>query len=257
MVEKPEHSSKIRPGVIVTGGGTGIGRATARAFAADGARVLVVGRSENTLAETAGSYEGISTLALDITAPDAPERIVSTACRAFGRVDVLVNNAGIAVPALLADIDPVEADRQLAVNLLAPLLLTQCAIEALAATGGTVVNLSTAGSLGRRAWPGMSLYGASKVAIDFLTRTWAVELAPRGIRVVALAPGVIETGMGERMGSSPQEYAQFLESMKAYTPLGRVGTPEEIAWWVVQLTRSEAGFATGTVIAVDGGASVL
>ncbi|MGY2061084.1 SDR family NAD(P)-dependent oxidoreductase, partial [Nocardia gipuzkoensis] len=94
MVEKPQHSSDIRPGVIVTGGGTGIGRATARAFAADGARVLVVGRSEGALAETAEGYEGIVTLPLDITAPDAPEQIVTTARRALGRVDVLVNNAG-------------------------------------------------------------------------------------------------------------------------------------------------------------------
>jgi C-7 ketoreductase len=255
--ESPSRENTAPRTVIVTGGGTGIGRATARAFADRGDRALVVGRTEATLAETADGYPNIRTLALDITEPDAPARIVATALREFGRIDVLVNNAALAVPSMLADIEPKPAGEQLAVNLLAPLLLTRHAIDALAETKGVVVNLSTAGSLGRRAWPGMSLYGAGKVALDFLTRTWAVELAPRGIRVVAIAPGVVNTGMGERMGSSPEEYARFLEAMEAHTPLGRVGQPAEIAWWVLQVAQPEASYATGTVIAVDGGASMV
>ncbi|MFD9888454.1 SDR family NAD(P)-dependent oxidoreductase [Amycolatopsis sp. NPDC059027] len=243
--------------VIITGGGTGIGRATARAFADRGDQVLVVGRTPASLAETAEGRENIRPLVADITGAEAPELVVSTALRELGRIDVLVNNAAIAVPAAMGEIDPGRADEQLAVNLRAPLLLTQRAVDALAETQGTVVNLSTAGSLGRRAWPGMSLYGASKVAIDFLTRTWAAELAPRGIRVVALAPGVVDTGMGERMGSTPAEYRRFLAEMSEYAPLGRVASPEEIAWWVLQLTRREAGFMTGAVLAVDGGASTV
>ncbi|OPC81038.1 ketoreductase [Embleya scabrispora] len=244
-------------GVIVTGGGTGIGRATARAFAEHHDRVLVVGRSEDTLAETARGYPNIHTLSVDITDPDAAESIVSTALNTCERIDVLVNNASIAVPAPLEKIDAATAREQFEVNLCAPILLTRRALDALAETRGTVVNLSSAGSLGRRAWPYFSLYGAGKVAIDFLTRTWAVELAPRGIRVVAVAPGVIDTGMGLRMGSTPAEYAEFLEGMKPRTPLGRVGRPEEIAWWVRQLAEPEAGFATGTIFAVDGGASIV
>lgn len=243
--------------VIITGGGTGIGRATARAFANHGDRVLVVGRTKDTLAETADGYPNIRTLAVDITKPDAPSLIVSSALREFGRIDVLVNNAASAIPQMLADIDPALVDEQFAVNLRAPILLTQYALGALADTGGTVVNLSTAGSLGRRAWPGMSIYGASKVAMDFLTRTWAAELAPRGIRVVAIAPGVINSGMGERMGSTPEEYARFLEEIRTRIPNGRVGRPEEIAWWIVQLVQPQASYATGTVLAVDGGISIV
>nr|AHA81975.1 Arm5 [uncultured bacterium] len=252
---KSEDSTAPR-GVIVTGGGTGIGQATARAFAEHGDQVLVVGRTERTLAETAGGYPNIHALPIDIAPPDAAEAVVTTALRRFGRIDVLVNNASTATPAPLEKIDRETAEGQLEVNLLAPIFLTQRAVEPLAETRGTVVNLSSAGSLGRRAWPYFSLYGATKVAIDFLTRTWAVELAPRGVRVVAIAAGVVETGMGVRTGSTPEEYAQFLEWMKTVTPLGRVGQPHEIAWWVRQLTEPEAGYATGTVFAIDGGASV-
>lgn len=241
---------------MITGGGTGIGRATARAYADGGDRVLVVGRTERTLAETAEGHPGISRLTADICAPDAAELIVKTALRELGRIDILVNNASSGTPAPLERLDRQVARDGLEVNLLAPILLTRKAIPALAETRGTVVNISSAGSLGRRAWPNFSIYGASKVALDFLTRTWAVELAPHGIRVLAVAPGVVETGMGIRAGATPAEYAGFLEWMKSVTPLGRVGQPEEIAWWVRQLTAPEAAFATGTVIAVDGGASV-
>ncbi|WP_225877137.1 SDR family NAD(P)-dependent oxidoreductase [Streptomyces resistomycificus] len=251
-----EGNSSSR-GVIVTGGGTGIGRATARAFADRQDRVLVVGRSESTLTETAQGHPNIHALPVDITEPGAAETIVGTALSAFGRIDVVVNNASIALPAPLEKTDTAAAGELLDVNLCAPISLTRCALDALTKTRGTVVNLSSAGSLGRRAWPNFSLYGASKVALDFLTRTWAVELAPRGIRVVSIAPGVIETGMGIRMGSSSEEYAQFLEWMKTVTPLGRVGQPEEIAWWVLQVAEPEAGFATGAVLAVDGGASIV
>jgi nogalaviketone/aklaviketone reductase len=257
MTNRTNGHGAARRGIIVTGGGTGIGQATARAFADNGDQVLVVGRTKSTLAETAEGYADIHPLVIDITDRNAPARITAAALRLFGRIDVLVNNAAVAVPAPLTGIDAELADAQLAVNLRGPILLTQNAVPALAETAGTVINLSTAGSLGRRAWPGMSLYGASKVAIDFLTRTWAVELAPLGIRVVAIAPGVVDTGMGQRMGSSAAEYAEFIEQMTQITPLGRVGQPAEIAWWVVQLTDPRAGFATGTVFAVDGAASVV
>jgi C-7 ketoreductase len=243
--------------VVVTGGGTGIGRAIARMFAGNADHVLVVGRTEQTLAETAEGYPGIVPLAADITGPDQTAYIVDTAVREFGRIDVLVNNASTATPAPLERIERSAALAEIEVNLLAPILLTREAIPALAKTRGTVVNISSAGSLGRRAWPNFSVYGATKVGLDFLTRTWAAELAPRGIRVVGIAPGVVETGMGVRSGATPEEYTRFLEWMKTVTPLGRVGVPAEIAWWVRQLTAPEAGFATGTVLAIDGGASIV
>lgn len=242
--------------VIITGGGTGIGRAAAHAFASTGAGVLVVGRSEETLAETAAGHDTIVTLAVDITKPDAPDSIVDTALGAFGRVDVLVNNAAVGGFGGLADLDPAMVGAQFDTNLLAPVFLTQRALDALAERGGTVVNVGTAGSLGLRSWADNAIYGASKAALDFLTRSWAVELAPRGIRVVGVAPGVINTGVGVRAGMSQEAYDGFLAHMRSRIPAGRVGTPEDVAWWIVQLARPEAGYVNGTVLAVDGALSI-
>ncbi|MFI9505129.1 SDR family NAD(P)-dependent oxidoreductase [Nocardia sp. NPDC052566] len=242
--------------MIITGGGTGIGRALARSYAEEH-EVLVVGRTESALHETAAGHDNIHVLAADITDHGSAELVVKTAQRALGRVDVLVNNAATAVPAPLADVEAASAESQVAVNLLAPIFLTQAALDALAETRGAVLNISSSGASGGRAWPGFSVYGATKVALEFLTRTWSVELAPRGIRVVAIAAGVVESGMGVRMGSTPEEYRAFLADIATRTPAGRVGQPEELAWWARQLTAPAAEFATGSVVVVDGGLSLL
>lgn len=244
------------PVVVVTGGGTGIGRATAHAFAGLGARVLVVGRTESSLAEAAEGHEGIRTFVADLTSPGAAEEVVDHALRTFGRIDVLVNNAAVSLHGGLADHTRKDDETQISTNLLAPISLTRAALDSLEASGGTVVNVSTAGALGLRTWPGASVFGASKVALDFLTRTWAVELAPRGIRVVGLAPGVVNSGIGVRAGMSAEQYAGFLEQMGGKAPAGRVGTPEEIGWWITQLARDEAAYANGVVLPVDGGLSL-
>lgn len=249
-------NNSVEKAVIVTGGGTGIGAATARAFAESGAHVLVVGRSEPTLKETADGHDRIRVLAADIHDHDAPKLIVETALAEFGRLDVLVNNAAVTGFASLEGLDRASVRAQLGTNLIAPVFLTQQALDALQATGGVVVNVSSAGSLGRRAWPENSVYGMAKVALDFLTRTWAVELAPRGIRSVGIAPGVVDTGVGVRAGMPPQAYEAFLGEMAQRIPAGRVGRPQDIAWWIVQLTRPEAAYANGTVLAVDGALSV-
>lgn len=244
-----------RRAVVITGGGTGIGRATARAFAAAGAAVLIAGRKEPALKETAEGFPGIRWLAIDITELDAPARVVDTAVSELGGIDVLVNNAAVASVGMLGEITRDATSAQLATNLYAPIFLTQQALPELESRRGTVVNVSTAGSLGRRAFPGMSVYGASKVAIDFLTRTWAVELGPRGIQVVAIAPGVIDTGLGERMGWTREENERFLADMRTRVPSGRLGRPEEIAWWIVQVSQPDASYLTGAILAVDGAAS--
>ncbi|MEV1086071.1 SDR family oxidoreductase [Streptomyces sp. NPDC050211] len=250
-------STRAQKAVIVTGGGTGIGAATARAFADDGAHVLVVGRSEATLKKTADGYgDRIRVLSKDIHEPDAPDVVVERALKEFGRIDVLVNNAAVTGFAALDGLERESVRAQLGTNLLAPVFLTQRALDALEKSGGVVINVSSAGSLGRRAWPENSVYGMAKAALDFLTRTWAVELAPRGIRSVGIAPGVVDTGVGVRAGMPEQAYEAFLAQMAGRIPAGRVGRPEDIAWWIVQLTRPQAGYANGTVLAVDGALSV-
>ncbi|MFH8578002.1 SDR family oxidoreductase [Streptomyces zaomyceticus] len=240
--------------VVVTGAGTGIGRATARAFAAQGATVLAVGRRKEPLRETAEGHPGIHPFVADITAEGAPEDVVAAALTAHGRLDVLVNNAGIAGGGPLETLDRSVIAPLLETNLVAPVLLTRAAVPALRASRGVVVNVTT--TIGQRGWPANSVYPATKSALETLTRCWAVELAPDGVRVVAVAPGAIETPIADHTGLSPEKQRALRAWQLAHTPLGRIGRPEEVAWAITALAAPEAAFLTGTVLPVDGGALV-
>ncbi|MFI6855829.1 SDR family NAD(P)-dependent oxidoreductase [Streptomyces sp. NPDC050416] len=248
------HSKTPRT-VVVTGAGTGIGRATAQAFADAGGHVVAVGRRAAPLTETAAHDPArISPLVADITADDGPERIVRTALDRHGRIDVLVNNAGIVNTQSLRTYTRAAVEPQLATNLLAPVLLVQAALPALEDSRGVIVNVTTA--VGQRGWPGNSLYAAGKAALEVLTRSWAVELAPLGIRVAAVAPGAIGTPIGEHAGHTPEQAAAIRAWQLAHTPLGRIGRPEEVAWAITQLASPQASFVTGVILPVDGGAVV-
>ncbi|WP_225800695.1 SDR family NAD(P)-dependent oxidoreductase [Streptomyces sp. NK15101] len=240
--------------VVVTGAGTGIGRATARSFAAQGATVVAVGRRAEPLRETAEGHPGIHPLAADITAEGAAEEIVRAALTDHGRLDVLVNNAGIAAGGPLGTLDRSVIAPLLETNLVAPVLLTQAAVPALRESRGVVVNVTT--TVGQRGWPGNSVYPATKSALETLTRCWAVELAPAGVRVVAVAPGAIETPIADHMGLTPGQRKAVRAWQLAHTPLGRIGRPEEVAWAITALAAPDAAFLTGTVLPVDGGALV-
>lgn len=240
--------------VAITGAGTGIGRATAHAFAAEGATVLVIGRRPGPLDETAAGHDRIVPLVADITGPGEPERIISTARETYGRLDVLVNNAAVVRSGPLGAVTTEMIEPQIATNLVAPLLLSQAALPLLEASEGVVVNLST--SIGQRGWPGSSVYAATKTAMELFTRTWAVELAPRGIRVVAVAPGAIGTPIGEHQGLTPEQLVALREWQLAHTPMRRRGTPAEVARSITFLASPDASFITGVILPVDGGAVV-
>ena len=244
---------------IVTGAGSGLGRAVARALAGSGRRVVLVGRKADTLAETVAlctasgaGADACLAVAADVTEPAAPRRIVDETVERFGRIDVLVNNAAVARAAAFEQAGAELLELMLSTNLVAPAAMIQAAVPALRATGGVVVNVGSIG--GRLALPGRAHYGASKAALHHLTGSLARELAPE-IRVNAVIPGAIDTGMYETLGLGPDEVAALKEEMVRTTPLGRMGTVDDVVPWIELLVGPAGRWVTGSLIVVDGGRS--
>jgi NAD(P)-dependent dehydrogenase (short-subunit alcohol dehydrogenase family) len=241
--------------VIVTGATSGIGRAAAEAFGREGASVVIVGRDETGLAEAATAVRlagGTAAMCrADVTDDAAPDRVVQTTVNAFGGIDVLVNAAGvIATGSLEATTDEVW-DRMMAVNARAPFRLMRAALPHLTARQGAVVNVSSVNGL--RSFPGVLAYCVSKSAVDQLTRCAAIELAPLGVRINAVNPGVTVTNLHRRSGMDETQYSAFLERSKTTHPLGRPGQPNDIAEMIVFLASEKASWMTGETIPIDGG----
>jgi len=240
---------------IVTGASSGIGRATAIRLAADGHAVLAVARDEAALRATcrviAEAGGRAVPLAADVTTDEAPGAIVDHAVTVLGGVDALVNAAGIIASGSVADTTDETWDTMMDINVRAPFRLLRRAIPALVERGGAVVNVSSVA--GPRAFPGLAAYCVSKAAVDQLTRVAALDLAPNGVRVNAVNPGVVVSNLHRRGGMDEAKYAEFLEKSKTTHPLGRTGTPEEIASLVAYLVSPESAWMTGETISIDGG----
>lgn len=243
------------PSAIVTGASSGIGRATALRLTADGYAVLAVGRDKAALdqvrAEAVAAGGQARPFVADVTSNDGPAAVVNEAQSAFGRIDALVNAAGIIASAGVAETSDEAWDAMLGINVRAPFRLIREAAPALVARKGSVVNVSSVA--GPRAFPGVAAYCVSKAAVDQLTRVAALDLAPKGVRVNAVNPGVVVTNLHRRSGMEESRYAEFLERSKTTHPLGRVGTPEEIAGVIAFLVSPAAGWITGETVAIDGG----
>lgn len=187
----------------------------------------------------------------DVTAAEAPGRIVGRAVDRFGGIDALVNAAGIIASGTVENTSDEAWDVMLDINVRAPFRLIREAAPHLAARRGAVVNVSSV--TGIRAFPGVLAYCVSKAAVDQLTRCAALELAPKGVRVNGVNPGVVVTNLHRRGGMDEAQYAAFLERSKETHPLGRPGRPEEIAELVLFLATDRSGWITGDTIAIDGG----
>jgi NAD(P)-dependent dehydrogenase (short-subunit alcohol dehydrogenase family) len=240
---------------LVTGATSGIGRATALRFAEAGARVALVGRSAETLEEVAGQVVGRGGGAVevraDVTVEEDARRAVEEAVERLGGLDVLVNAAGIISNGTVEDTSLADWDAMMNVNLRSVFHLMQLCVPHLERRPGNVVNVSSV--TGLRAFPGVLAYCVSKAGVDQLTRCAALELAPKGVRVNAVNPGVVVTQIHKRGGMGEEKYAAFLEHSKTTHPIGRVGTPEEVAELILFLASDRASWITGATFSIDGG----
>ena len=240
---------------LVTGATSGIGHATALRFAAEGARVALVGRDGAALGETLRRIEESGgaglTVSADVTREEDARRAVDETVAAFGGLDVLVNAAGIIANGTVETTPLSDWDAMMNVNLRSVFHLMQLAAPHLERRPGNVVNVSSV--TGLRAFPGVLAYCVSKAGVDQLTRCAALELAPKGVRVNAVNPGVVVTQIHRRGGMAEERYADFLEHSKTTHPLGRVGTAEEVAELILFLASDRAAWITGATYSIDGG----
>ncbi len=247
-----ELSGKV---ALITGASSGIGRATALAFAAAGSRLALLSRSQESLqrvvAEIAQQGGESIILPVDVTDTEQCRGAVAQTVDHFGRLDILVNAAGIIATGSITSTSTEAWDLMLRLNLTSVFHMMQETVPFLKSTRGNIVNVSSV--TGTRAFPNVLAYCVSKAGVDQLTRCAALDLAPFGVRVNAVNPGVVVTNLHRASGMDEEKYQAFLEHSKTTHPIGRVGTPEEIADAILYLASPRAGWITGVTFNIDGG----
>nr|BAN20440.1 short chain type dehydrogenase [Riptortus pedestris] len=248
-----EFNGKV---VLITGASSGIGAAAALHFANLGADLSLTGRSSEELDKIAAKCKAINKkeplkIIGTIEKDDFPKQLIDKTIQQFGRLDVLVNNAGTLYTGSIEKLNHEQMDKMFQVNLFAVVRLTELAVPHLEATKGNIVNVSSI--VGLKSFPNILGYCMSKSALDQMTRCTALELAPKQIRVNAVNPGTIVTKIQLRSGMSQKEYDDYMETAKTTHALGRAGQPEEVASVIGFLAGSGASFITGVTIPVDGG----
>jgi NAD(P)-dependent dehydrogenase (short-subunit alcohol dehydrogenase family) len=240
---------------LITGASSGIGRATSIAMASRGAQVALVGRKLEALQEVSSAISGLggicAVIAADISLDDDRQRAVKECAEKFGGLDILVNAAGTIGNGTIENTSYEDWRAMFGINLDAVFRLMQLSVPHLEKKKGCIVNVSSV--TGIRAFPGVLAYCVSKAGVDQLTHCAALELAAKGIRVNAINPGVVVSNLHRRGGMGEEQYKQFLERSTTTHPLGRVGTPEDIANLIVFLASDSAGWITGGSYSVDGG----
>jgi NAD(P)-dependent dehydrogenase (short-subunit alcohol dehydrogenase family) len=240
---------------LITGGTTGIGLETARRFVAEGARLAITGKNPTTLdAARKELGENVLVIASDASEIAAQKKVAETVRQAFGGLDILFANAGIADLRPIEQWDEAGFDRSFSLNFKGPYFLIQALLPVFANPASVVLNTSVNAHIGM---PNTSVYGATKAALLSLTRTLSGELISRGIRVNAVSPGPISTPLYGKLGLSETDLKTVSASIQSQVPAGRFGKPSEIANAVVFLASDESAFTVGAEIQVDGGMGTL
>jgi NAD(P)-dependent dehydrogenase (short-subunit alcohol dehydrogenase family) len=234
---------------IVTGATSGIGMATTRKFVEQGGKVAAVGRKKEVLSKIAGS--SVRTYSVDLLNEHETAAFVQNVRADLGGIDVLVNAAGIIANGTIENTTLADYDLMMNINVRSLFLLTQLALPSIIERKGNIVNVSSV--TGLRAFPNVLAYCVSKAAVDQLTRCASLELAPKGVRINAVNPGVVRTNLHRNSGMNEDSYAAFVERSKTTHPIGRIGEAEEIADLILFLASSKAGWITGVTYSIDGG----
>lgn len=241
--------------VIVTGASSGIGRATAKLFVENGSKVIAVGRNEKELNDLRDEIQegsgSITSVLADLRETSQVEKLVSETLDNFKQLDVLVNAAGIIGNGSIENTTLEDWDQMININLRSVFYLMNQSVPHLIKTKGSIVNVSSV--TGIRAFPNVLAYCVSKAGVDQLTRCSALELAPHGVRVNAVNPGVVVTNLHKRSGMNEEKYEAFLEHSKSTHPLGRAGNPAEVADLIYFLASEKASWITGATYEIDGG----
>lgn len=235
---------------IVTGGGSGIGKAIAVRYAKEGAHVVIVGRREAVLKETAALDDKISYVAGDITKDEVVEHVMETVKEKYGHLDILINNAGWCPVQPITEITIEDYDKAFSLDVRALVNMTIHALPMIIEAKGNIINLSSVGATHRAA--NLSMYQAAKNAVENFTRVWAIELAEKGVRVNAIAPGAIRTDIWNVTNLSLEDAKKHEEGIASSIPFKRFGKPDEVANVALFLASDEASYVSGSVYAVDG-----
>ncbi len=240
--------------VVITGATSGIGYSSAKKFAELGARTFITGRDEEVLKKLNDELNNKTEsefLAGDLSDQKFRETLIGSTIKKFSGLDVLINSAGIIGSGSIENTPMDEYDKMMDINLRSIFHLIQISIPHLEKTGGNIVNVSSI--TGLRAFPGVISYCISKAGLDQLTRSAALELAPKKIRVNAINPGVVETKLHLNSGFDNEKYEHFKEHSKDTHPIGRIGNPDEVADLIAFLASKNASWITGVTYSIDGG----
>ena len=241
---------------IVTGGGTGIGKAIAVRYAKEGANVIIVGRRESVLQETSKLDDKISYVAGDITDSKVIKNIINTVNEKFnGQLDILVNNAGWCPVQPITEMTIEDYDKAFSLDVRALVEMTIESLPLILKAKGNIINLSSVGATHRSA--NLSMYQGAKSAVENFTRVWALELADKDVRVNAISPGAIRTDIWNVPGLSEEESKKHEDEIASTIPCKRFGEAEDIANVALFLVSDEASYVTGSIYAVDGGMGAL